>query len=158
MAETIPVTLSINGKSQQVVVEPRQNLLQTLRGDLGLTGTKCGCGHGVCGACTVLIDGESALACLALTVAQTGRDISTIEGLANDAASAALLSAFVECGGLQCGFCTPGMIMAARALLNQTPQPTVDQIRHGLSGNICRCTGYVKVVDALRSVSEAVRP
>ena len=157
MAEKVPVALSINGKTRQVLVDPRQNLLQTLREELGLTGTKCGCSHGVCGACTVLIDGEAALACLAPTVAQAGRDIGTIEGLADNEASKALLQAFVECGALQCGFCTPGMIVAARALLTRNPRPTVDEIRHGLSGNICRCTGYVKIVDAVRSASGAVQ-
>ena len=158
MAEKTPVALSVNGKTRQVLVEPRQNLLETLREELGLTGAKCGCSHGVCGACTVLIDGDSALACLALTVAQAGRDIGTIEGLAEDEASAALLAAFVDCGALQCGFCTPGMVVAARALLKRNPRPTVDAIRHGLSGNICRCTGYVKIVNAVRAASEAVQP
>ena len=158
MAENVPVTLSVNGKDRQVFVEPGQNLLQTLREELQLTGTKCGCSHGVCGACTVLIDGEAALACLALTVAQTGRNISTIEGVAEDEAAEALLEAFVDCGALQCGFCTPGMIVAARALLTRNPHPTNDEIRHGLSGNVCRCTGYVKIVDAVRSASEAARP
>ena len=157
MAEKVPVALSINGKMRQVLVDSRQNLLQTLREELGLTGTKCGCSHGVCGACTVLIDGEAALACLAPTVAQAGRDIGTIEGLADDEASKALLEAFVECSALQCGFCTPGMIVAARALLKRNPRPTVDEIRHGLSGNVCRCTGYVKIVDAVRSASGAVQ-
>ena len=158
MTEKVPAALSVNGKTRQVLVEPRQNLLQTLREELGLTGAKCGCGHGVCGACTVLIDGESALACLALTVAQAGRDIRTIEGLADDAASSALLAAFVDCGALQCGFCTPGMVVAASALLAHNPRPTVDEIRHGLSGNVCRCTGYVKIVDAVKTASEAVQP
>ena len=158
MAEKAPVTLSVNGKDRQVLVEPRQNLLHTLREELGLTGAKCGCGHGVCGACTVLIDGEAALACLALTVAQAGREIATIEGLADDEASAALVAAFVDCGALQCGFCTPGMIVAASALLKRNPRPTVEEIRHGLGGNVCRCTGYVKIVDAVRTASGAVHP
>ena len=158
MAEKVPVTLSVNGKDRQVLVEPRQNLLQTLREELGLTGAKCGCGHGVCGACTVLIDGEAALACLALTVAQAGREIGTVEGLADDEASAALVEAFVNCGALQCGFCTPGMLVAASALLKRNPRPTVEEIRHGLGGNVCRCTGYVKIVDAVRTASGAVQP
>ena len=158
MAEKVGVTLSVNGIARQVLVEPRQNLLQTLREELQLTGTKCGCGHGVCGACTVLIDGEAALACLALTVAQAGRNVSTIEDLAEDASTEALLEAFVDCGALQCGFCTPGMIVAARALLQRNPHPTVEEIRHGLSGNVCRCTGYVRIVDAVLSASGAARP
>lgn len=158
MTEKVPVTLSVNGNTRQVLVEPRQTLLQTLREELRLTGTKCGCGHGVCGACTVLIDDEAALACLALTVAQGGRNISTIEGLAEDEASGALLEAFGDCGALQCGFCTPGMIVAARALLKRNPRPTVDDIRHGLSGNVCRCTGYVRIVDAVLSASGAAQP
>ena len=158
MAEKAPVTLSVNGKDRRVLVEPRQNLLHTLREELGLTGAKCGCGHGVCGACTVLIDGEAALACLALTVAQAGREIATIEGLADDEASAALVAAFVDCGALQCGFCTPGMVVAASALLKRNPRPTVEEIRHGLGGNVCRCTGYVKIVDAVRTASGAVHP
>ncbi len=156
MAEKVPVALSVNGRNRQVLVEPRQNLLQTLREELGLTGAKCGCGHGVCGACTVLVDGEAALACLALTVAQAGREIATIEGLADDEASAALVEAFVDCGALQCGFCTPGMIVATSALLKRNPRPTVEEIRHGLGGNVCRCTGYVKIVDAVLAASGAV--
>ena len=158
MAEKVPVALSVNGRDRQVLVEPRQNLLQTLREELGLTGAKCGCGHGVCGACTVLVDGEAALACLALTVAQAGREIGTVEGLAGDEASAALVEAFVDCGALQCGFCTPGMLVAASALLKRNPRPTVEEIRHGLGGNVCRCTGYVKIVDAVRTASGAVQP
>ena len=157
MAEQVRVALSVNGGQRQVLVDSRQNLLQTLRGELGLTGTKCGCSHGVCGACTVLIDGEAALACLALTVAQAGREIRTIEGLAEDDALTALLEAFVDGGALQCGFCTPGMIVAASALLKRNPQPTADEIRHGLGGNVCRCTGYVKIVDAVVAASEGVR-
>ena len=153
--ERVPVALSVNGRTRQVLVEPRQNLLTTLREELGLTGTKCGCGHGVCGACTVLIDGEAALACLALTIAEGGREILTIEGLAEDEASNALLSAFVECHALQCGYCTPGMVMAAKSLLNRNPRPGIEEIRHGLAGNICRCTGYVKIVDAVIAASEA---
>ena len=158
MAEKVPVTLSVNGTARQVLVEPRQNLLQTLREELQLTGTKCGCGHGVCGACTVLIDGEAALACLALTVAQAGRTVSTVEHLAEDEGSKALIEAFIDCGALQCGFCTPGMIVAASALLKRNPRPTVDEIRHGLSGNVCRCTGYVRIVDAVLSASGGARP
>ena len=158
MAEKVPVALSVNGRDRQVLVEPRQNLLQTLRGELGLTGAKCGCGHGVCGACTVLIDGEAALACLTLTVAQAGREIGTIEGLADDEDCAGLLAVFVDFGALQCGFCTPGMIVAARALLQRNPRPTVEEIRHGLGGNVCRCTGYVKIVDAVRSASGSMQP
>ena len=158
MAEKVPVALSVNGRDRQVLVEPRQNLLQTLREELGLTGAKCGCGHGVCGACTVLVDGEAALACLALTVAQAGREIGTVEGLADDEASAALVEAFIDCGALQCGFCTPGMLVAASALLKRNPRPTVEEIRHGLGGNVCRCTGYVKIVDAVRTASGAVQP
>lgn len=158
MAEKVPVTLSVNGSARQVLVEPRQNLLQTLREELELTGAKCGCSQGVCGACTVLIDGEAALACLALTVTQEERNIETIEGLAEDEAAAALLDAFVDCGALQCGFCTPGMVVAARALLNRNPRPTVDEIRHGLGGNICRCTGYVKIVDAVLRASQSLQP
>lgn len=158
MAEKVPVTLSVNGSTRQVLVEPGKNLLRTLREDLRLTGSKCGCSHGVCGACTVLIDGEAALACLALTVAQAGRAISTIEHLAEDEGAKALLEAFIDCGALQCGFCTPGMIVAARALLKRNPQPTVEEIRHGLSGNVCRCTGYVRIVDAVLSASGAARP
>ena len=158
MAEKVPVTLSVNGTARKVLVEPRQNLLQTLREELQLTGTKCGCGHGVCGACTVLIDGEAALACLALTVAQAGRTVCTVEHLAEDEGSKALVEAFIDYGALQCGFCTPGMIVAASALLKRNPRPTVDEIRHGLSGNVCRCTGYVRIVDAVLSASGAARP
>jgi len=154
MADETLVTLSVNGESHSLLVPAKQNLLQTLRHNLGLTGAKCGCEHGVCGACTVTIDGHTSLACLALTLAQSGRDIRTIEGLAEDETSAVLIEAFVEHGALQCGFCTPGMIASARVLLQRKPVPTVADIRQELGGNICRCTGYVKIVDAVLAASK----
>lgn len=151
MSETMRVTLQVNGEARALDIDPRRTLLAVLREDLGLTGAKCGCNQGVCGTCTVLADGRPIRACLALAAAMSGRAVTTIEGLAAAGELHPVQRAFVEHGALQCGFCTPGMVLAAKALLDEDPDPDVDTIRHALGGNLCRCTGYVKIVDAVRA-------
>jgi aerobic-type carbon monoxide dehydrogenase small subunit (CoxS/CutS family) len=146
------LTLRINGKSRTVLGALDDTLLTTLRDALQLTGAKRGCNQGVCGACTVLIDGRTARACLSLAHACAGRDIATIEGAPGDAAR--IQAAFAQAGAVQCGFCTPGMVLAATALLAEKPQAGIEDIRAGLSGNLCRCSGYRKIVDAVRLVAE----
>ena len=141
--------LTVNGERHQVAVPPGWTLVDTLRNALGLTGTKEACGTGDCGACTVLADGEPICACLMLAVDAQGLDIVTIEGLARAGRPDPLQVAFVERGAVQCGFCTPGMILAARALLNANPRPGEAEVREALGGNLCRCTGYAKIVDAV---------
>jgi carbon-monoxide dehydrogenase small subunit len=135
-------------------VEPRRRLLDVLRDDLGLTGAKEGCGTGDCGACTVILDGQLITSCLKLAVSADGSDILTIEGLAQGGKLHPLQEAFMEKGGLQCGICTPGMILAAKALLDENPHPTVDEIRFGLAGNLCRCTGYTKIIESVQAAAE----
>ena len=146
------LTLRINGKSRAVVTALDDTLLTVLRDALQLTGAKRGCNQGVCGACTVLIDGRTARACLSLAHTCAGRDITTIEGASAD--TARIQAAFTQAGAVQCGFCTPGMILAATALLSEKPRASVDEIRIGLSGNLCRCSGYRKIIDAVRLVAE----
>lgn len=153
MTDKQTVALSINGESFDVTTDTRSTLLQVLREDLSLTGTKCGCNNGVCGSCTVLVDGEPMRACLMLAVAASDRRITTIEGLEQDGALHPVQQAFIEHQGLQCGFCTPGMIISAKALLDRNPNPSPDEIRSELSGNLCRCTGYVKIADAVLSLA-----
>jgi carbon-monoxide dehydrogenase small subunit len=145
-----PVTLYVNGDKHEVVVEPLQPLLGTLRDALGLTGTKEGCSTGYCGACTVLVDGRPVNACLFPTVDADRREVTTIEGLAaEDGALHPVQTAFIEHFGLQCGFCTPGMIVAAAALLAENPAPNAEAVRQALSGNLCRCTGYQAIVESV---------
>ncbi len=146
--------LKINGDTHDVLVSPNNTLLEVLRDKLGLTGTKRGCDLGSCGACTVLIDGEACLSCLILAVDAAGRKILTIEGLAAGGDLHPLQRAFAEKGAVQCGFCTPGMILTAEAILGEEEYPTEDMIRKKMAGNLCRCTGYKKIVDAVISVSE----
>ena len=153
MTDKQAVTLSINGDRYDVLAEPRQTLLQVLREQLSLTGTKCGCNNGVCGSCTVLIDDLPMRACLTLAVAATDREITTIEGLETGAGLHPVQQAFIDYQSMQCGFCTPGMVIAAKALLDRNPNPTLDEIRDELSGNLCRCTGYVKIADAILSLT-----
>ena len=155
MTDKQAVALSINGEAYDVTTDTRRTLLQVLREDLSLTGTKCACNNGVCGSCTVLVDGAAMRACLLLAVAAVDRHITTIEGLEQDGALHPVQQAFVEHQGLQCGFCTPGMIMSTKALLDRNPNPTLDEIRSELSGNLCRCTGYVKIADAVTSLTDA---
>jgi len=151
------INLHVNGEEFEVLTQVHKTLLEVLREDLGLTGTKRGCDLGTCGACTVLIEGKPFLSCLTLAVDVQGKKIITIEGLADERKPQPLQKAFVEKGAIQCGFCTPGMIMMAKALLDQNPNPTRQDVREGLGGNLCRCTGYVKIVDAVLAAAEAMR-
>ena len=153
----ITVTLTINGEQRQVETAANQTLLYLLRDDLGLTGTKDGCREGECGACTVLLDGEPVNSCLVLAGQADGRQVLTVEGLARNGQLHAVQRAFVEAGAVQCGFCTPGVIMAAVALLSRDPKPSEHQVREALVGNLCRCTGYNKILDAVRLAAEEMR-
>jgi carbon-monoxide dehydrogenase small subunit len=147
------IELNVNGKVLAISVPPQKTLLEVLREDLGLTGTKEGCSEGECGVCTVLLDGLPVRSCLLLAVDVRGRKITTIEGLAQGDKLHPLQTAFIEQGAIQCGFCTPGMILSAKALLDQNPFPSEEEIRVGLSGNLCRCTGYIKIFKAVQAAS-----
>ncbi|MCC7361998.1 MAG: (2Fe-2S)-binding protein [Anaerolineales bacterium] len=149
------VTITVNGQAHTQEVEPRLLLVHFLRDGLGLTGTNVGCDTSQCGACTVLLDGEAVKSCTVLAVQADGGSVTTIEGLAANGALHPMQQAFWEKHGLQCGFCTPGMIMAATDLLRRNPHPTEDEIRHGLEGNLCRCTGYHNIVKAVQHAAEA---
>jgi carbon-monoxide dehydrogenase small subunit len=150
----VEVALTVNGRPRRVVIEPRKTLADMLREDLGLTGTHLGCEHGVCGACTVFVDGDAVRACLMFGVQAEGTEITTVEGLSSGADSlTAVQRAFRANHGLQCGFCTPGFIMSVTAMLKENPNPSEEEIRSGLSGNLCRCTGYQGIV---RAVKQAV--
>lgn len=150
----IPVALDINGERHDVLIEPDRSLLDVLREDLGLTGTKTNCLDAECGVCTVLIDGAAVNACLQLAVVAQGRAITTIEGLAGGGALHPLQEAFMELGAVQCGYCIPGMILSAKAYLDENAHPTESEVREALAGNLCRCTGYQKIVDAVLLASE----
>ncbi len=153
MKQTVQFTL--NGESIQIEVEPYRTLLQVLREDLGLTGTKEGCGMGECGACTVLVNGKAINSCLFPILEAEGTNITTIEGLAGVEGSLhPIQRSFVENGAVQCGFCTPGMILSAKALLDENPEPTEEEIRQAIAGNLCRCTGYIQIIQAIQSVSQ----
>ena len=145
------IALQVNGEHVAVTAHPMARLLDVLREDLKLTGTKEGCGEGECGACSVFINGEVVNSCLVPVCQVEGAEILTIEGLASDARLTPLQEAMIQIGGTQCGICTPGVVMAAKALLDQNPHPTRDEIRAGLGGNLCRCTGYVRIIDAVES-------
>jgi len=147
------MTLTVNDTRYEVAIEPRQSLLQLLREELHLTGTKEGCSEGECGACTVLLDGKTVDSCLIFALEAQGREVTTIEGLAQGDQLHPVQKAFAEYGAVQCGFCTPGMILAAKALLDSNPHPTELEIRQGISGNLCRCTGYVKIVEAIQAAA-----
>ena len=149
MTNTVQVNFTVNGELQSVEVYPMARLLDVLREQLKLTGTKEGCGEGECGACTVLLNGEIVNSCLVPVVQVSGADITTIEGVATDHQLHAVQQAFIDYGGAQCGICTPGMILAAVDLLSRNPQPTEDEIRTGLAGNLCRCTGYMKIFESV---------
>jgi 4-hydroxybenzoyl-CoA reductase subunit gamma len=148
------LSLDVNGRSHDVAAPGSALLLQVLRDQLGLTGTKQGCDGGECGACTVLVDGEPRLACVTLAASVQGKRIETIEGLTQAGRMSRLQQAFHEKLGTQCGFCTPGMVMAAEALLRREPDPTEVQIREALAGNLCRCTGYVKIIESVQAAAE----
>ena len=147
------LTLTVNGETRDVIVPAHKTLLEVLREDLGLTGTKHGCELGECGTCTVLVDGEPVLSCLALPVELQGRQIKTVEGMADGGHLHPLQQAFAELGAAQCGYCTPGILLTAEALLAETPTPSRDEIREALAGNLCRCTGYTKILDAVELAS-----
>ncbi len=148
------LSVTVNGKLHEVAVAPHRTLVQLLREDLHLTGTKVGCGEGDCGACTVLLDGAPVNACLVLALQTEGREVTTIEGLAEGDQLHPLQQAFVDHGAVQCGFCSPGMLLSAKALLDSNPQPDPAQIRAGLAGNLCRCTGYQKIVEAVEDAGK----
>ena len=156
---TFDVALTVNGTSRQGSVEPRRTLADFLREDLGLTGTHLGCEHGVCGACTVLVNGEPARSCLMLAVQARGADILTVEGLATNGVMSPLQHAMWESHGFQCGFCTPGFLMQISALLAENPNPGEAEVREALSGNLCRCTGYESIVNGvLRAAGQVGSP
>lgn len=152
---TVPVTVVVNGMTHSRAVEPRHLLVYFLREDLGLTGTHVGCDTSQCGACTVLMDGQAVKSCTVLAVQADGAEITTIEGLAQDGQFSPVQQAFWDAHGLQCGFCTPGMMLTAIQLLADTPKPTREQIAHGLKGNLCRCTGYTHIIDAVERAAGA---
>jgi carbon-monoxide dehydrogenase small subunit len=153
MADAVRVSLTVNGRSQTADVEPRLLLVHFLRDTLGLTGTHVGCDTSNCGACTCHVDGEAVKSCTVLAVQADGAEVTTIEGLSGDGGLHPLQAAFMDKHGLQCGFCTPGMIMAAADLLARNPNPSDEEIRHGLEGNLCRCTGYHNIVEAVKSAA-----
>lgn len=155
--QRVPITLTVNGRSISAEVEARMTLADFLREQLGLTGTKLGCEHGVCGSCTVLWDGAAVRSCLVLAAQADGANLTTIEGLATGEAMHPVQRAFWEHHGLQCGFCTPGMVLTAVALLEENPAPSEQEIREALSGNLCRCTGYQNIVRAVRAAAEQMQ-
>ncbi len=154
----VPLKLRVNGEYMELLVEPHWTLLEVLREELDLTGTKEGCGEGVCGSCTVLLDEKPVRSCLTLALEAQGSSVTTVEGLVGDNGLDPLQHSFVDHGAVQCGFCTPGMIMAAKALLLENPCPQEEEIRKAISGNICRCTGYAKIVKAIAAAASRVGP
>jgi aerobic carbon-monoxide dehydrogenase small subunit len=157
MTDTMPISLTVNGAARQGTAEVRKTLADFLREDLGLTGTHLGCEHGVCGACTVLLDGEPVRSCLMLAVQARGMSITTIEGLADDGVMNPLQEALRDNHAFQCGFCTPGFVMQITALLGENPTPTEAEVRESLSGNLCRCTGYETIVNGVLSAATGVK-
>jgi carbon-monoxide dehydrogenase small subunit len=157
MAER-PVVVTVNGTTRSQPVEVRRTLADFLREDCGLTGTHLGCEHGVCGACTVLMNGRAVRSCLVLAVQAEGAEITTVEGLAPDGILTPVQQAFIDHHGLQCGFCTPGFVVSVTAFLEANPQPTADEVREALSGNICRCTGYQGILKAVGQAAAALAP
>jgi carbon-monoxide dehydrogenase small subunit len=153
----VTVTINVNGESRTASVPPETTLLQMLREYLGLTGSKLGCDVGDCGACTVIVDGKPINSCLMLAAQAEGREVLTIEGLATMDRVHPLQKAFDDCASLQCGFCGPGVIMSAKALIDEVPDPTIPQIRDALGGNLCRCTGYVKMIEAIQVAARNMR-
>jgi len=153
-----PVSVEVNGVRREAQVPARLSLVDFLRDELRLTGTHVGCEHGICGACSVMLDGEPVRSCLMYTVQANGHKITTVEGLAKgDGSMSALQDAFCEAHGLQCGYCTPGMLIAAQALLNANPRPSEEQIRDAIGGNLCRCTGYQQIVEAVKLAAERTK-
>jgi carbon-monoxide dehydrogenase small subunit len=152
----VEIVLNVNKINYNVAVEPQRTLVEVLRDTLGLTGTKKSCNEGECGACTVLMDGKPAASCLVLALDAQGKEITTIEGLSEGEKLHPLQEAFVKHAAIQCGFCTPGMVLSAKALLDENPNPTATEVRKGISGNLCRCTGYQQIVDAILAASQAM--
>jgi aerobic-type carbon monoxide dehydrogenase small subunit (CoxS/CutS family) len=151
---TYPLTMTVNGRAVSVEVEADELLVDVLRDRLGLTGTKIGCNEGECGACTVILDGQAALSCLIPALRAQGRSLTTIEGLSDGATLHPIQQAFVDHGAIQCGYCTPGFVMSAKALLDRNPHPTREEIKEAIAGNLCRCTGYVKILDAIEAAAQ----
>ena len=155
--QTIPVSFTLNGRPQEIDVEPHELLLDVVRDRLGLTGAKRSCDVQVCGACTLLVDGRPVSACTTLAFEMRGRSVFTIEGLAENGKLHPLQEAFIEHGGFQCGFCTPGMILAAKALLDENPNPSEPELKHFMHGNLCRCTGYKKIIESIMAAAKKMR-
>lgn len=153
----VKVRFRVNARDVELDVDPMATLLDVLREQLGLTGTKKGCDVGDCGACTVLMDGKAILSCLTPVLQAAGKEITTVEGLADEGKLHPLQEAFIECGAVQCGFCTPGMLLSAKALLDQNPSTTREAVRVAISGNLCRCTGYRKIIDAIMLASKRIK-
>ena len=151
------VELTVNGTLYKLSVQPWETLVEVIRDNLGLTGTKEGCGLGECGVCTVIMDGKTVNSCLVLATEADGKQITTIEGLADGDKLHPIQEAFIEQGGLQCGFCTPGMIMSAKALLDENPSPDEEEIRKGIAGNFCRCTGYTKIIESVKAATTKIQ-
>ena len=148
------IELSVNGKKYQLSVEPRRTLVEVLRENLGLMGTKKSCNEGECGACTLIMDGKTVTSCLVLALDAQGKEIITIEGLSKGETLHPIQESFLKHGGVQCGFCTPGMVMSAKALLDENPKPNLDETRRAISGNLCRCTGYQHIINSIMEVPE----
>ena len=146
--------MTVNGKPVEVAVDPTRTLLRVIREELGLTGTKEGCGIGDCGACTVLMEGKPVNSCLVLALQAEGKEVRTVEGLGTEENLDPLQESFIKYGAVQCGFCTPGMLISARALLDKNPHPTTEEIKVAISGNLCRCTGYVKIIQAIQQAAQ----
>lgn len=150
----IDIELSVNGKKYQLRVAPRRTLVEVLRENLGLMGTKKSCNEGECGACTLIMDGKAVTSCLVLALDAQGKEIITVEGLSEGETLHPVQESFLKHGGVQCGFCTPGMVMSAKSLLDDNPNPTLDETRRAISGNLCRCTGYQHIIDSIMAVPE----
>ena len=155
--ERIVLALEVNGERKELLVPVHKTLLEVLREDMQLTGTKHGCELGECGTCTVLVDGKPELSCLVLPIQIQGRAVTTVEGMADGSVLHPLQTAFAELGAAQCGYCTPGILLAARSLLDDNPKPSRDEIREALAGNLCRCTGYAKILDAIELAADRMR-
>ena len=155
--QTIPMSFTLNGRAQEIDVEPNELLLDVVRDRLGLTGAKRSCDVQVCGACTLLVDGRPVSACTTLAFEVRDRSVMTIEGLADDGKLHPLQEAFIEHGGFQCGFCTPGMLLASKALLDENPNPTEEELKHFMHGNLCRCTGYKKIIESIMAAAKLMR-
>jgi aerobic carbon-monoxide dehydrogenase small subunit len=151
------ISVTVNGEQYTKLVKSHETLLQFIREDLYLTGTKDGCGEGECGACTILFDGRPINSCLVLAVEADGHEILTVEGLAKEGVLHPLQEAFIEVGAVQCGYCTPGMLLSAKAVLDENPNPTEEEIRTGIEGNLCRCTGYNRIIEAIQTAAEKMR-